>query len=61
MLQEMTHLLVATGISATRDDYVPAVTEDNRLGKRTEVTRRHSLQRLTERYGLDRRLLLSES
>ena len=58
MLQEMTHLLAATGVSASRYDYVCAVIEDNCLGKRTAATRRHSLQRLTELYGLDRRLLL---
>ena len=58
MLQEMTHLLAATGMSASRYDYVCAVIEDNCLGKRTAATRRHSLQRLTELYGLDRCLLL---
>ena len=58
MLQEMTYLLAATGVSATRDDYVRAVMEDNCLGKRTTVSRRLSVQRLTELYGLDRRLLL---
>ena len=58
MLQEMTHLLAATGVSASRYDYVRAVIEDNCLGKRTVATRRLSLQRLTELYGLDRRLLL---
>ena len=58
MLDEMTHLLAATGVSATRGDHVGAVVEDNCLGKRTLATRRHSLQRLTELYGLDRRLLL---
>ena len=58
MVQEMTYLLAATGVSATRDDYVRAVIEDNCLGKRTAASRRLSLQRLTELYGLDRRLLL---
>ena len=58
MLQEMMHLLAATGVSSSRYDYVSAVMEDNCLGKRTVATRRLSLQRLTELYGLDRRLLL---
>ena len=58
MLEDMTHLLAATGVAATRADYVCAVIEDNCLGKRTVATRRLSLQRLTELYGLDRRLLL---
>ena len=58
MLEEMAYLLAATGVAATRDDYVRAVMEDNCLGKRTAATRRFSLQRLTELYGLDRRLLL---
>ena len=58
MLEEMTHLLGATGVAVTRDDYARAVMEDNCLGKRTAATRRLSLQRLTELYGLDRRVLL---
>ena len=58
MLEEMAHLFAATCVAATRDDYVRAVMEDNCLGKRTAATRRLSLQRLTELYGLDRRLLL---
>ena len=58
MREEMAHLFAATGVAATRDDYVRAVMEDNCLGKRTAATRRFSLQRLTELYGLDRRLLL---
>ena len=58
MLQEVTDLLAATSASASRYDYVSAVIEDNCLGKRTAATRRQSLQRLTELYGLDRRLLL---
>ena len=58
MLQEMTHLLAATGDTASRYDYARAVIEDNCLGKRTAATRRLSLQRLAELYGLDRGLLL---
>ena len=58
MLQDMAHLLAATRVSATRDDYVRAVIEDNCLGKRTAASRRLSTQRLTEIYGLDRRLML---
>ena len=58
MLQELTHLLAATAVTATHHDFVQAVMEGNCLGKRTAATRRHSIQRLTELYGLDRRLLL---
>lgn len=58
MLEEMAHLLAATSVAATRNDYVSAVMEDNCLGKRTAATRGLSLQRLTELYGLDRRLVL---
>ena len=58
MLQELTHLIAATVVTATHHDYVQAVMEENCLGKRTVATRRLSIQRLTELYGLDRRLLL---
>ena len=58
MLDELTQLLRSVPGEASREEYVDAVTCDNCLGKRTAVTRQHSLQRLTELYGLDRRLLL---
>ena len=58
MLDELTQLLDAVPGEARRQDYVDAVTHDNCLGKRTVATRQLSLQRLTELYGLDGRLLL---
>ena len=58
MLQELTHLLAATIVTATHHDYVRVAMEENCLGKRTAATRRLSIQRLTELYGLDRRLTL---
>ena len=58
MLDELTQLLDAVPGEARRQDYADAVTHDNCLGKRTAATRQLSLQRLTELYGLDGRLLL---
>ena len=58
MLDELSQLLDAAPGEASRRDYAQAVTEGNCLGKRTAVTRKHSLQRLSELYGLDARLLL---
>ena len=58
MLEELSNLLDATPGEATREDYADAVLEDNCLGKRTTATRKLSLQRLTELYGLDAKLIL---
>ena len=58
MLDELSQLLDAVPDEASRQDYADAVTHDNCLGKRTAATRQLSLQRLTELYGLDGRLLL---
>ena len=59
MLDELSQLLDAIpGEARRRQDYADAVTHDNCLGKRTAATRQLSLQRLTELYGLDGRLLL---
>ena len=58
MLGELSNLLDATPGEATRKDYADAVLEDNCLSKRTAATRKLSLQRLTELYGLDAKLIL---
>ncbi|MEA3411964.1 MAG: hypothetical protein U9R74_10550 [Pseudomonadota bacterium] len=58
MLDELSHLLDAVPGEATREDYADAVMEQNCLGKRTAATRKLSLQRLTELYGLNARLIL---
>ncbi len=58
MLDELSRLLGLVPEKAGRQEYVDAVTRDNCLGKRTGANRRISLQRLTELYGLDGRLLL---
>ena len=58
MLDELSQLLDAAPGEASRRDYAQAVMEGNCLGKRTAATRKLSLQRLTELYGLDARLLL---
>ena len=58
MLDELSDLLEAAPAGASRQDYAHAVMEENCLGKRTAATRKLSLQRLSELYGLDPRLLL---
>ncbi len=58
MLDELSQLLDAAPADGGRRDYTRAVMDDNCLGKRTSANRMHSLQRLTELYGLDPRLLL---
>ncbi len=58
MLEELSHVLDATPGMASREDYADAVLEHNCLGKRTAATRKLSLQRLTELYGLDARVVL---
>ncbi len=58
MLDELSHLLDAVPGDASREDYANAIMEDNCLGKRTVATRKLSLQRLTEFYGLDARVVL---
>ena len=58
MLEELSQLLDTAPVEASRLDYAHAIVADNFLGKRTVATRKLSLQRLRELYGLDRRLLL---
>ena len=58
MLDELSQLLDAAPGEVSRRDYAQAIMEGNCLGKRTAATRKHSLQRLSELYGLDARLLL---
>ena len=58
MLEELSHLLDAVPGEVSRECYTDAVMEQNCLGKRTAATRKLSLQRLTELYGLDAQLFL---
>lgn len=58
MLDELSRLLDAAAGEASRADYADAVMAHNCLGKRTAATRKLSLQRLTELYGLDPQLIL---
>ena len=58
MLDELSHLLDAAPGEVSREGYADAVMEHNCLGKRTAATRKLSLQRLTELYGLDAQLIL---
>ncbi|MCK4547432.1 MAG: hypothetical protein KAW17_08315 [Candidatus Eisenbacteria sp.] len=53
MLAELSLLLSCCPQTATRDDYLRAILEDNCLSKRTVATRRLSSQRLSELYALD--------
>ena len=58
MLDELSNLMDAVPGDAVRGDYAYAVTAHNCLGKRTAATRKLSLQRLTELYALDPRVIL---
>ena len=58
MLGELSNLLDAVPGDAVRDDYAHAVMTHNCLGKRTAATRKLSLQRLSELYALDPRVIL---
>jgi hypothetical protein len=58
MLDELSHLLEAVPGKATREEYADAVVEHNCLRKRTAATRKLSLQRLTELYALDSKVIL---
>ena len=53
MLAEFTAVLGAVSATSSRQDYAEAVVEGNCLRKPTTSTRRLTLQRLTELYGLD--------
>lgn len=53
MLDELSHLLTIIPGEVPRTAYADAVVDDNCLGKRTTATRKLSLQRLSELYGLD--------
>lgn len=53
MLAELTAVLGAVPATGARRDYVEAVIEGNCVRKPTTSTRRLTLQRLTELYGLD--------
>ena len=58
MLGELSDLLNATPLKASREDYAIAVVEENCLGKKTLANRRISLQHLRELYALDPRVSL---
>ena len=53
MAADLAKVLAATPSSGRRSAYAKAVIEDNCLGKATAATRKLSLQRLSELYGLD--------
>lgn len=53
MLSELRQLLSSMPGDAAYDDYVRAIIEENVLGKRTMATRKESVRRLRELYGLN--------
>jgi len=53
MLDELSGLLRQCRADASRADYVRALVDENCLGKHTLATRKLSLQRLTELYGVN--------
>lgn len=53
MFAELGHLLTALPPDAIRERYAAAIVDENILGKQTDSTRRLSLQRMAELYGLD--------
>ena len=58
MLDELSQVLSAVPAPGSRDDYARSILDLNVTGKKTAATRRHTIQRLTELYGLDHSLLL---
>ena len=58
MLDELSTVLRGRRPDAARPDYVQALVEENCLGKHTLSTRKSTLQRLTELYGLDPKVAL---
>ena len=58
MLEELSLVFKTCPPDATRDAYAEAILDHNCLGKRTVATRKLSLQRLRELYGLDPNILL---
>ncbi|MEQ1765234.1 MAG: hypothetical protein ABL984_19050 [Pyrinomonadaceae bacterium] len=53
MLNEMDALVAALSVTATKDDFVRAIIDENVLGKPTLSSRKESLTRLNQIYGLD--------
>lgn len=53
MLEDLTTVLEACPVQATRNVFTAAIIEDNCLGKQTIATRKLSCQRMSELYSLD--------
>src|SRR5665647_1001901 len=53
MFEELQQLLESHPGNVSREIYIQAVIDENCLGKHTAATRKLSLQRLSELYGLD--------
>lgn len=58
MLEELSILLRMSHPSFNREEYRKLIVQENCLGKRTVSTRKLSIQRLSELYGLDGEVLL---
>lgn len=58
MFEELSHLLGSVPASSTRADYAQAIIDENVADKKTVATRRHTIQHLSELYGLDPSLVL---
>ena len=58
MLDELTHVMESVAPSGIRSDYMAAIIEENVADKKTVATRRHTIQHLSELYGLDSSFVL---
>ena len=58
MFDELSQLLESAAPSSTRADYARAIIDENVADKKTVATRRHTIQHLSELYGLDPSLVL---
>ncbi len=58
MLDELSLLMESVAPSGTRVEYARAIIDENVADKKTVATRRHTIQHLSELYGLDSTLVL---
>jgi hypothetical protein len=61
MFVELCSVFEACPLEAKRSAYAEAILDHNCLGKRTVATRKHSLQHLSELYGLNTNILLFQA
>ncbi len=58
MLRDVSILFDSTPPTASKEDYARVIIDENILGKRTTSTRRESMRRLRELYGLDPQVVI---